>query len=119
MRKRTSHIPHPTSHIPRPSSLIRHHSPDIPHRSSLIAQERLAAAEARKADVRYPACARPAKPTTAMTVAAPRKLGMLRKMAMAVAGGVLARSVYLLGAKMSGFAGWLTMTARLTAVTRK
>ena len=61
--------------------------------------ERLAAAEARKASVRYPACSRPSKPSTAV-VQAPT--GPLRKIVFALGATVLARGLVMIGSRLGG-----------------
>ena len=59
--------------------------------------ERLAAAEARKATVRYPACARPAKPSTAIVQAS---TGPLRKIVLALGASVLARGLVMISSRI-------------------
>lgn len=73
-------------------------------------QERLAAAEARKAMVQYPPCSRAPKAKTSVV---PRRVGPLRKLVIALAGGVLARGLVLWGTKMRGFSSLISFGSRL------
>ena len=50
----------------------------------------MAAAEERKAEVRYPACSRPVKH---VAFGAKRRVGPLKKLALAFAGGALVRGL--------------------------
>ena len=71
--------------------------------------ERLAAAEARKAGVSYPPCARPPK----VAAVVPRRVGPLRKMALAIGATVFARGLVILGAKLGGIRSLFSFGAKL------
>ena len=73
-------------------------------------QERLAAAEERKRAIQYPPCSRAPK---AKSQVVPRKAGPLRKLAIALAGGILARGLVLWGTRMRGFTSMMSFGSRL------
>lgn len=73
-------------------------------------QERLAAAEERKSAIQYPPCSRAPKVKSQVVS---RKAGPLRKLAIALAGGMLARGLVFWGTKMRGFASIMNFGSRL------
>ena len=64
-------------------------------------EEKLAAAAVRKAAVTYPPCARTKKPSPAV---APTTKKMAIRVALALAGGAIARSLFVWGVKLGGLA---------------
>jgi hypothetical protein len=64
-------------------------------------EEKLAAAAVRKAAVTYPPCARTKKPTPTV---APTTKKMAIRVALALAGGAIARSLFVWGVKLGGLA---------------